>query len=96
MVDDIKNYRFELEEKSDQGYSSMEISEPKAAAAEPEQVLEAAHEEPVEAAHEEPVEAAHEEPVEAAEETTTSDSQETSDSPSSNDDADFDEKHDHK
>lgn len=37
MVDDIKNDRFELEEKSDQGYSSMEIPEPKAATAEVEE-----------------------------------------------------------
>ena len=84
MVDDIKNDRFELEDKSE-GYSSMEIPEPKVVAAEPE--IEAA----VEAAAEEPaVEAAAEEPT-----TSSSDSNETSDSPSSNDE-DFDEKHDHK
>jgi len=35
MVDDIKNDRFELEDKSE-GYSSMEIPEPKVVAAEPE------------------------------------------------------------
>ena len=45
MVDDIRNDRFEIEEKSDQGYSSMEIPEPKAAAAEPE-VVAAEPEEP--------------------------------------------------
>jgi len=49
MVDDIKNDRFELEDKSE-GYSSMEIPEPKVFAAEPE----AAVEEPVAAAEEEP------------------------------------------
>jgi|TARA_B110001450_G_C17472757_1_gene420873 hypothetical protein len=49
MVDDIKNDRFELEDKSE-GYSSMEIPEPKVVAAEPE----AAVEEPVAAAEEEP------------------------------------------
>ena len=87
MVDDIKNDRFELEDKSE-GYSSMEIPEPKVVAAEPE--VEAAVEEPV---MEDPAEAA---PVEAAatEEPTTSSSDST-DSPSSHDD-DFEEKHDHK
>ena len=89
MVDDIKNDRFELEDKSE-GYSSMEIPEPKVVAAEPVPEVEAAVEEPV---MEDPAEAA---PVEAAatEEPTTSSSDST-DSPSSNDD-DFDEKHDHK
>jgi hypothetical protein len=51
MVDDIKNDRFELEDKSE-GYSSMEIPEPKVVAAEPE--VEAAVEEPVAATEEEP------------------------------------------
>jgi len=69
MVDDIKNDRFELEDKSE-GYSSMEIPEPKVVAAEePVPEVEAA-------AVEEPV-------VEEAPATSSSDS---TDSPSSHDD----------
>lgn len=77
MVDDIKNDRFELEDKSDQGYSSIEIPEPKT----------------VEAAEEPTIEAAEEPANEASEETT----EEAAEVPDvSNNDDDFDEKHDHK
>jgi len=37
MVDDIKNDRFEIEDKSDQGYSSIEAPEPKTVEAAEEQ-----------------------------------------------------------